>query len=502
MSSTIASSTAASNTATSGSTVTSTGIGSGLDVTSIVSTLTTAFGAAANTQLANRKASITAQVSAFGTFSAALSTFQSTLSALSTPTSLANRTATLADSTIATASAKSGATPATYTLGVTNLATAASLSSKAFASASATVGTGALTISVGGKSSTITIDSSGSSLQDIASAINSASDNPGISATILTTSAGARLVLSGNNTGAANAISVSYSGGEGGLSALTYDPNGSTTTNGVTTAGAGNLTQTQAATDANFTINGYPATSASNAVSGVIDDVTINLAKPTATGATTTLTVGNDTSSAATSVDSFVKALNGLITSIQTLTSYDPSSGAAGPLLGNATLQSFQNQLSKILSQVQSGNTGGITSLSDLGITANADGSYTGDDTTLGNQLTSNLSSVASLLGGTNGIATKLNTLVKQYIGTGGLLSSINQGLQTGLSNIASEQTALNARLSVYSATLTKEYNAMDTAVALLKQTQSYLTAQFNAGSSTTSSSVNSSLGSGNVSST
>jgi len=114
--------------------------------------------------------------------------------------------------------------------------------------------------------------------------------------------------------------------------------------------------------------------------------------------------------------------------------------------------------------------------------------------------LSSSLSGVASLLGGSNGIVTQIDHLVTQYTEPGGLLASINQGLQTGLTNVATQQSALNAELATYSATLTAEYNAMDTAVAALKETQTYLTAEFNPSSSTTSSSSTSSLSSGTTS--
>ena len=144
-----------------------------------------------------------------------------------------------------------------------------------------------------------------------------------------------------------------------------------------------------------------------------------------------------------TSIGTFVTALNGLITSIQSLTSYDPTTQTAGPLLGNATLQSFQNQLSKILDQVQSGNAAGAaTSLASIGISASPDGSYSTNSTKLGNSLTGNLSAITSLFGGPTGIATQLNTLISQYTQAGGLLDSINQGLQSSLSDVAQQQTA------------------------------------------------------------
>jgi len=239
-----------------------------------------------------------------------------------------------------------------------------------------------------------------------------------------------------------------------------------------------------------------------NVVSGAITGVTLTLAKPTAAATPTTLSIGNDNTGAQTSIGTFVTALNGVLTSIQTLTSYDASTQTAGTLLGNQTLLSFKNQLSKILGEVNSSVSSGPQTLTALGITANTQGTYDTNSTTLSNALTASVSSVGQLLGGANGIATQINSLVTEYTQSGGLIDTINKGLQSGLSDVATQQAALTARMQVYSATLTTEYNAMDTAVALLKQTQTYLTAEFNSGStaSNTSTSTSTGLGSGTLS--
>jgi flagellar hook-associated protein 2 len=471
--------------------VTSTGIGSGLNISAIVSSLTTAYGAAEQTQLTNQGTALDAQVSAFGSFTVALDTLQSTLSALETPSQLAGFDATVGDKTVASATAGADAVAGTYTLSVQNLASAATLTSGAQASATSVVGTGTLNISVGNASTSVAIDSSNNTLAGIASAINSAPGNPGVSASVLTTSDGARLVLTGTSTGTANAIKVTETDGGTGLSALTYDP--TATTNG--------LTQTQAAADAHFTINGFAATSASNVASGAISGVTLNLAGASATGVTTTLTISPDTTAAQKSITAFTTAVNGVLSSLQTLTGYNATTQVAGALEGNATLQSFQNQLSNILDTVNAGNTGGINSLSDLGITADANtGQLDTNTDTLSNELSGSLASVGALLGGPNGIATQIDNLVTQYTQPGGVLASVNEGLQTGLNNVSTQQTALNAELATYSATLTTQYNAMDAAVAALKETQTYLTAEFNPGSSSSSSSSNTGLSSGSTS--
>jgi flagellar hook-associated protein 2 len=505
---TTTSSTAASTPATSASSanslITSTGIGSGLDISAIVSSLTSAFGAGQQNQLNTQSTALDSQVSAFGTFTSSIDALQTAIAGIDDPTTLAGFDATVGDTSVASATATSGAVAGSYSLAVQNLATAQTLTSAPVANASNTIGTGTLQISVGSASATVTIDSSNDTLQGIANAINSAPGNPGVSASIITASDGARLVLSGTTTGAANGITVTETDGGNGLASLVYDPANTAVTSG--------LTQTQAAQDANFTLNGYAATSASNVVTGALSGVTLDLLKPSAvatpaSGSTpatytaTTLNVSPDTSTAATAINAFVTALNNTLSSLQTLTAYDPTTQTAGPLQGNATVEAFQNQLSNILDTVTSSSTG-INSLSDLGITADAQtGQYDSSASTLSNALSSSLSGVEALLAGPKGIATQIKSLVSQYTQAGGILSVVNSGLQTGLTNIATQQAALNAELATYSATLTTQYNAMDAAVAALKETQTYLTAEFNPNSSSSSSSSsNSSLSSGTTS--
>jgi flagellar hook-associated protein 2 len=477
MSSTISNSTGSSATTTPAATsasslITSTGIGSGLDIGAIVTALTNSFGAAQTNSLNSQETTLDAQVSAYGTFTSSVDKLKSTLGTLEIPSHLAGFKATVADDKIASATVNANAVAGTYSLQVQNLATAATLTSAPL-STTAAVGSGTLTVTVGGKSTAITIDTSNNTLAGIAGAINSQSGASGVTASIIATTAGSRLVLAGTATGSANAISVAQSGGDG-------------------------LTQSQAAQDANFLINGFPATSTSNQVTTAISGVTLNLTAASAADTPTSVTVSPDTSAAHDAIHAFVDALNDTLSSIATLTSYDPTSQTAGPLNGNATLQSFQNQLQSLLGKLTTGN-GSVGSLADLGISVGADGTYSVDDTKLNNALTGNLANVTSFLSGTTGLATQLDTFINGYTKTGGILDTINTGLNASLKSVASQQAALTAQLAAYSARLTAEYNAMDTAVAKLKQTQTYLTAQFNAGSSSSSSSSNSSLGSGNL---
>src|SRR5882757_3726266 len=220
--------------------ITSTGIGSGLNIGAIVSSLTTAFGAAQTAQLTSQATSLDSQVSAYGTFTAALDTLKLALPALEDPSQLAAFAATVADKTIASATTGSSAVAGSYSLLVNNLATAAVATSAPLSSAG-TVGSGTLTIAVGGLSADISIDTTNNTLAGIAAAINSAPNNPGVSASVITTTDGSRLVLTGTRTGLANQITVTPSGGDGGLATLAFT--------------------SVAAQDASFSINSFPATS-------------------------------------------------------------------------------------------------------------------------------------------------------------------------------------------------------------------------------------------------
>ena len=331
------------------STIQSTGIGSGLDIASIVSSLTTAQGDAQTKQLTARETDLKAQVSAYGTFRAALEALQAALPTLKDAGKFQGRTASVTDNTIATANAQSTAISASYTLEVSALAKAANLVSTPIASADSTVGTGTLTLAVGGVSTQITIDTTNNTLAGIAAAINSASGNPGINASIINTATGARLVLNGTKTGALNTITVTQSGGDGGLDQLVYDPANNNT----------KLTQAQAPQDAQFTLNGFAATSASNEVTGIINGVNLTLLKTTAVGTPTTLTVGADTKAGASSISTFVKAYNSLVDSVKTLTSYDPDTKTAGTLLGNTSVNSLVAKLRQVLSTNKANATGG-----------------------------------------------------------------------------------------------------------------------------------------------
>jgi flagellar hook-associated protein 2 len=465
-------------------TLTSTGVGSGLNVNSIVTQLVAAERAPDDARIAAQQKQITTKLSALATLQSAFSAFGSALDPLASTTAFQTNATTSGDTTVFTASATSAATAGSYNVQVGQLATAEQLASSPFASGStAVVGTGTLALTAGSSTVNVTIDSSNSTLAGIRDAINTAAATLGLQATIVQTVGGARLLLSSSHTGAANTIKVTSSGGDGGLSQLTYDPSGTK-----------NLTQLSAPQDATLTIDGLAVTSASNSVTGAIDGVTLTLvsAKP---GVNVPLNVSLDTTSASSAVQNFVKQYNALEQTIANLRSYDPTTQVAGPLLGDATLLNVSSQLSRGVYNTVPGLSGNYTSLASIGVTTNADGTLALDQSKLSAALTADPTSVGKIFGSANGVAARLSTYVTQEADSTSDIGARTTSLNNSQKNLQTQTTALDARMAIIQARYQAQFSALDTLLSQMQQTSTFLTQQFAASSGVAASTA--SLGSG-----
>ncbi|MEY2169446.1 MULTISPECIES: flagellar filament capping protein FliD [unclassified Rhodanobacter] len=437
----------------------SAGIGSGLDVNAIITALVNAKQAGPAQQISSQTTQLQAQEAGLTALGSALNSLQTTLGKLGSSLTFTTYAATLGNTALGTTSTLPNAQPGSYNLTVNHLATAQTRASSAYASGSA-VGAGTLTVSVGNQSMNLNVSAT-DSISSIATAINQSSGNPGVQATIVNGANGAQLLLTSTKTGVANAFSVSAgSGSSAGLSSL------ATTLN---TAGSNE------ASDASLSIDGIAVTSASNSVSGALNGVTLNLV---ATGSST-LTVSQDTSAVTGAVSDFVNAYNSYISTVGTLSSYDPSSKQGGVLLGDTTLMSVQRQVNSVLSSSVPGNS--IGSLAALGITRNADGTLSSNSSTLGSALQSNPGAVQDLFAGTNGYATRLNSMLDGFTASNGILATRTASIQSQLSNLSQQSTALTARMNVYATQLRQQYTALDTLMSSLNNTSSYLTSSLQA---------------------
>jgi flagellar hook-associated protein 2 len=456
---------------------------SSMDVSSLVTALV-------NAKTAGQAAALTAQqttdnttLSAYGALSSALGALQSSLTNLTNGTTLSTFAATTTGTGL-TATAGTGAVAGSYSVAVTQIASSQALSSAAFG-ATTQLGTGTLTISLGGKSMNISVDSTNNTLSGIAAAINGGTGNPGVTATVVTGTDGAHLVLRSANTGAANVINVTTSNvtTDNGLSSLGVTSTASTTggQSSITSANSSSAwTQSGYAQDAEFSIGGIAASSSTNSVTTAIAGVTMNLTAASVS-TTQTLNIAADTSAQSTAINNFVSLYNTVVTTMATLTSYNSSSSSQGPLLGDSTLQTIQNTLANIVGgAVGSGSTG--TTLAAIGITLKddpADGTMVINNTTLSTALTASPATVASLFNTTNGIAEQLSSSITTFTQTGGLIDTRNSALNADLKSITTQQSAL----ADYTAQLTSQYQAqftaLNTLMATMNNNSQYLTALF-----------------------
>ncbi len=445
--------------------------GSVINVNQLVSELVAATEAPQASLINRQTQAVTAQISALGALKGALSTFQGSLGSLDTSTGFSALTANTSDSSVLTATASSGATAGTYGITISKLAQAQQLLSNPFAAgSSATVGTGTLSISLGGTKFAVAIGSSDDTLSGIAAAINSAAGNPGVVATVLTGADGAHLVLSSSLTGAANTIAVAETDGGNGLASLTY---------GV--GNTANYTQETTAQDAQFTVAGVSATSASNTVTSAIDGVTLNLASTTALGSPVTLTIGSDTSSIKSNISGFVSAYNTLAGTLSSLGSYDATSNTAGPMMGNAVLTGIQNQIRRALYSVVDTGSSTYNTLASIGITTNSDGTLSLNQATLSTALSSDLGAVSQLFSGASGVAAALNSQITTALGANGAITADGQTLAKQESALTDKSNQLNEQMAALTASMTQQYAALNTLLSSLQTTSAYLSQAFNA---------------------
>ena len=443
--------------------------GSVIDVSSLVSQLVAATRAPQDAQISAQTQAVTTQISAIGTLKSALSTFQSSLGALDTPSAFDAQIASSTDQTAFTASASAGAAAGTYNVTVSALAQSQQLLSKPFVGGvAATVGTGTLSVTLGGTSFNVTIDASDNTLAGVAAAINSAAGNPGVAATVLQGTDGAHLVLSSSLTGASNTIQVAETDAGNGLAALTY-----------TAGNAGNYTQQAAAQDAAFSISGVAYTSPSNTVANALSGVTLNLVGTTAAGSAPTLSVSNDTTTIEANISSFVTAYNTLVGALAPLGSYDAATNTAGPLLGNALLSGTTNQIQQVLYGVVNTGSSSYNSLASIGITTNPDGTLSLNNTTLSNALSTNFSAVSQLFSGTNGVASTLNSQLTTALNSTGAIAATSSTLIKQENALTAQENTLNQQMTALTASLTQQYSALNTLLSSLQTTSAYLTQQF-----------------------
>lgn len=445
------------------------GVGSGLDINSIVSQLVEAERAPQANRLASKEARIQAQLSAFGSLKSALEAFQNSLSTLQSLDTYSQRATSLSADSPVSVSASEAAVAGSYEFGVEQLASRHKIASPAYASADSEVGTGSLEISVNGDSFSVEIASGAASLEAIRGAINASADNVGVSASIVTDQNGAQLVLTSEHSGIANAITVSAHTGpsdSGDLSQLQYDVN----------APSSPMVEKVAAQDARLIVDGFTQSSPNNRVEGMIEGVSFALsdARP---GETFTLTVSADSDAVKRAVEGFVKSYNTLNTTLNDLTAFDPEANTAGLLQGDQTTREIATALRRELGVTVAG-AAGINSLAELGITTADKSALEIDADTLNRFVQEEPLAIQTLFASADGYAQRLDGVLERYTKGGGILDIRSEGLNGRIERINDQREALNRRIASVEARYFKQFTALDSLLGQLTSTGDFLNQQ------------------------
>lgn len=468
-------------------TIQSLGVGSGLDVNSIISQLMSIERQPLQ-RMQQTAQGVQSQISLYGQVQARVDALGTAAQALASATRWRETGVNLNGADAYTVSASASAQPMNLEIEVHALAQRQSVSTRAFDNASATVGTGTLSIQRGQWSASfgafipdpdataveIEIGSASSSLSGIRDAINAA--NAGITASILTDAQGARLVLRSTASGADQGFEISTIAGTDDFGALAF----TSQTHPASSAGAQGDVR---ARDLLATVNGASVQSATNTLSNVLDGVSITALKTT-TGPSTA-TIARDTAAAKTRIQEFVTAYNDVMSFLKTQTAYNETTKTGAPLQGDRVALLIQNSLRELTTEA-TGASSVFSRLADIGITMQKGGALSVNEGTLDKAL-QDVEEVAALFSADNaddaddGLALRLAAVIRGMTGTEGNLSAKRESLQGRLQRNKDEQERLEDRLVSVEARLKAQYTALDSKMAGINGLAQYVSKQFSA---------------------
>lgn len=462
-------------------TISSPGIGSGIDVQSIVSQLVALEKAPLNT-LEKQANTIKTRISTYGTISSQVSALGDAASKLGSASGWNAVTSTSSNPSAIAVKAAAGAPVTSLTMEVSQLAKAQSTASTAVPAGSA-IGTGTLTIELGRWNAgsftgngdapvNISIAAGEDNLTDIAAKINDA--DAGVSAIVLKDASGERLLLRSKETGLENGFRITASDDDGnhtdssGLSRLSFNGTGSSGT-----------TQSQAAQNALATINGVAIETASNTLDDTVPGLTLQLSQVTSDPVE--IDVSTDRDAIRANVQSFIDAYNSLNNTLSTTTKYDEATKTAGSLQGDATAVGLQNALRSMMRSTTASSP--FTRLSDIGIEIKSGGTMSLNSEKF-NAAMSDLNGLKNLFAvdtgdpTSQGFGRKIDAFADGLLEAEGLVSTRKQALQKALDRNGDEQDRVTDRAARAEVRYLAQYNAMDANVAKLNGLSSFVLQQ------------------------
>lgn len=454
------------------------GLVTGIDTNSLISQLMQ-LARQPEVLLQQKASTMQSQINVYNQINGLLSSFESVAAGMNTQSTFQGMTASVGDSTVLSATASSSATVGSHTIAVTTLAkNQRQVTDQGYVDPTyLNFNSGTITISGGASPVTVNIAEGQNSLNGIAAAINSSGAN--VTASVINDGSANpyRLVITGNDS------TTNYTVDFSGLTTAPASPTGAAyTTPTITQSGPAY----QAATQASFTVDGISVTKSSNTVSDVIPGVTFTLLKEG--GASSSLTIGNDTTAVTNKINSFIGAYNSVMSLINQQSTYNATTKQGGVLLGDQTLQSVKQQLQSLLTTAVSGATGSYTTLAQIGISTNyQDGTLTLDSSQLSTALSTDFNGVVDLFthnGGTYGLSQGQYGIAEQFRQTldnlthiyegptstaNGLIATRINGLNQSISDINDQISSMEVLMTQKENNLKQQFAAMETMVSNLQ---------------------------------
>ena len=462
-------------------TITSAGAGSGIDLESVISASVAAKKTQLQQPITTKKTNTQITLTGVGQLKSAISTFDTTLAKLSTPGAFNKRAINITQDTddpILKISSNTDASNGQYNVTVNKLATTSKIEGT-FASSTSSLITedGTLTFSAGdGNEFTVDVKK-GDTLQQIRKRINNAPDNFGLTANIVNTSDGkAKLVIDSGVTGAGNDLKISGSTTE--LKMFEADTSSATAVSG------SSMSRTQQSTDAEIDVDGNILTSDTNTFKDKVQGLDITVLRVSDKDSDGNLKsnkvdITTDKSAIKTLVQEFVTAYNTLIDKCTELGKRNTIVGGesqddGGALAGDSMPRSIRTLMANTVMEPNSEMTG-INSIFQVGIEMDNDGKLSVDSDKFDDALDDNYEQVVALFSGENGVAGKLQTSLKEYTKTGGLISQRQDQLNSDLRDLSSREATAADQLEKYEANLRAQYGSLDTLLAQMQSSASYL---------------------------
>lgn len=436
--------------------VSSLGIGTGVDLQGMLSKIIAAERTPITT-LESRISSTNSKISLYGTLNSKLDALQTAAETLQYPSRLSATSASSSDATIVSATANFNAAVGSYTMEVTQLASAQKSFSAAYA-AGATVSAGELNFTVGGEAKpAIVLDSPGPyTLQQVSAKINEA--KIGLTATVVTGSDGTqRMVFTGNESGDGKGFSMTSTATVSGAGALAFDE----TTTGLLRSSA---------QSAIMKIDGIEVSSSTNTFTNAITGLNLTASK---TG-TSTITVKNDPDTIAKAVQSFVDAYNAVATMIKSNSNYDATAKTAGLFNGDASARSVLSVLGSSRTTTPSDlASNSLKSLSEIGVVIQQSGQLTFDKTKLEAALSNSPTAVTNLL---QAYGKEFNSAIETMQATGGIVANKLETMNSAITRFNVNKESLEARIALVEKRYKAQFTALDKYVSSMQTTSSYLT--------------------------